>query len=121
VNIGERPQNFIQKTGYFERLEQFPKHKRLIQAKDTLFDSAAHKPFYHSTDLKTFDLSSLGSQFDAILIDPPWDEYAARVKGLPLEHMLEKWTFEELSNLRIDVIGASPSFIFLWAGSHDNI
>jgi hypothetical protein len=29
-------------------------------------------------DLKSFDLTSLGTKWDVILIDPPWEEYRRR-------------------------------------------
>ena len=39
---------------------------------------APRPPRYKKVDLKTFDLTSLGTKFDVILIDPPWEEYRRR-------------------------------------------
>lgn len=54
---------------------RYPKLRDLITLKDQLVADRATSPMYLKCDLKTFDLSSLGTKFDVILIDPPW-EYA---------------------------------------------
>ena len=37
---------------------------------------------YLKCDLRTFDLSSLGSKFDVILVDPPLEEYQRKASGI---------------------------------------
>lgn len=42
------------------------------------------------------------SSSSALKIDPPWEEYVHRAPGVT-DHM-ESWTFEEIMNLKIEVI-----------------
>ena len=51
---------------------------------------------YLKCDLKTFDLSSLGSKFDVVLIEPPLEEYQRRASGINFTWM--PWEWEEVSN-----------------------
>ena len=37
---------------------------------------------YLKCDLRTFDLSSLESKFDVILVDPPLEEYQRKASGI---------------------------------------
>lgn len=111
---------------------------------------------YLKCDLRTFDLSTLGTKFDCILVDPPWKEYRSAVVNAVLcacsSHMTvtendaqgklcslsvcecelavsavmenmrrEVWTLDEIRNLRIDLIAANPSFIFVWVGATDGV
>ena len=50
-------------------------------------------------DLKTYDLKQLGTKFDVLIIDPPWQEYHTRVGGLyvPREDLTPKETLRALS------------------------
>ncbi len=50
---------------------------------------------YMKCDLSTFDLSSLGSKFDVILIEPPLEEYQRRTSGIT--YSWEPWDFEEVT------------------------
>jgi len=70
-----------------------------------------------SCDLKTLDLTKLGTKFDIILLDPPWEEYSRRVPGTDQSF----WTFEEIANLKLESISENPSFIFLWCGSEEGL
>jgi len=70
-------------------------------------------------NLKEFDFEQMG-KFDVILVDPPWEEYKTRIAGLPIyshHEKLEGWSFEEIANLKMDVLANPCSFIFLWVGS----
>ncbi|CAK0802305.1 unnamed protein product [Prorocentrum cordatum] len=68
-------------------------------------------------DLKTFDLSSLGTKFDVVLVDPPWEEYQTRVAGMYVpQEDLEAWNFEEMRQLKVGEIADTQSFCFLWCG-----
>ena len=72
-------------------------------------------------DLKTFDLSSLG-KFDVILIDPPLPEYYRRAKSFGVDLTpFEPWTFDEIQNLRVDLIADNCCFLFLWVGSNEGL
>jgi len=76
---------------------------------------------YLKCDLKSFDLSNLG-KFDVILIDPPLPEYQRRVEGqlADISH-LDPWSFEEIANLRIDLLADQCCFLFLWVGSSEGL
>lgn len=71
VDTGQRPQNFIRDVGLADRFEEYPKLRELIRLKDELIKDTAPPPSYLQTDLKTFDLKTLGVKFDVILIEPP--------------------------------------------------
>jgi hypothetical protein len=76
VDSGIRPQNFIRDSERLQdRFEEYPKLRELISLKDQLIRSRHTPPFYLKVnDMRSFDLSSLGTKFDVILIDPPWPE-----------------------------------------------
>ena len=57
----------------------------------------ATQPMYLKGDLKTFDLSSLGSKFDVMLIEPPLEEYQRRASGINFTWM--PWEWEEVSDI----------------------
>ena len=119
VDTGLRPANFIRDSDVEERFEEYPKLKELIEAKDAKIAERATPPTYKKVDLKNFDLTTLGTKFDVILIDPPWEEYRRRKIACGGEdaESLEVWKPEEIMNLRIDAIADTPSFCFLWSGS----
>ena len=54
----------------------------------------------------------LGSKFDVVLVDPPWEEYARRAPGLM--DNVETWPWQDIMALDIEAVTDSPSFIFLW-------
>ncbi|KAJ3289300.1 N6-adenosine-methyltransferase subunit mettl14 [Borealophlyctis nickersoniae] len=74
INTGYRPQNYIRDTSVGDRFEEYPKLRRLVNLKNDLVKHRATPPMYLKADLKTFELQSLGSKFDVILIDPPLEE-----------------------------------------------
>ena len=49
---------------------------------------------YQKCDLSTFDLTSIGSNFDVILIDPPLEEYQRKTSGIT--YLWQPWDFEEV-------------------------
>lgn len=117
VDNGLRPQNFIRDLDYESRYSEYPKIERLIALKDNIIAKRATPGMSLKCDLTSFDLSSLGTKFDVILMDPPWEEYSARVMGLYVpDEDLQPITFEQLSALRIPEIAEPQSFIFLWCG-----
>jgi N6-adenosine-specific RNA methylase IME4 len=95
----------------------------LFKHKDDLIAVRATPPFYLQSDLRTFPLTSLGTHFDVVLIDPPWEEYYNRTAHMMpgLSNVTDSskpfWTYDELAALEINAITASPSFLFLWVGS----
>ncbi|CAG8585971.1 2466_t:CDS:2 [Diversispora eburnea] len=97
VDSGRRPQNFIRDTELSQRFDEYPKLKELTKLKNALVKSRATSPTYLKADLRTFDLKSLGTKFDVILIDPP------------------------LEDLKIEDVAATPSFIFIWSGDADGL
>ena len=120
MDTGLRPANFIRDSDVQERFEEYPKLKELIEAKDAKITERATDPTYLQCDLKTFDLTRIGTKFDVILIDPPWEEYRRRKIACGAEMSEEDmavWTPPEIMNLQIDRIGDTPSFVFLWSGS----
>ena len=119
VRTGQNPQNFILRTD----IDHFPKIKLLNDLKNANIEaSRLHPPLHVTADLRTADLASLlRTQFESILIDPPWYEYYARSGGFPPKcnhnESTIPWTFEEIRALRIEDISATPSFCFLWCGN----
>lgn len=119
VDTGQRPQNFIRDTGMSERFEEYPKLKELIRLKDEQIKERATPPMYLKTDLSTFDLNSVGTKFDVILIDPPLEEYQRRASGIAFNW--SPWDWEEIMNLKIEDISAQRSFVFLWCGAYEGL
>lgn len=77
---------------------------------------------YMNVDLKTCDLAAtLGTKFDVILIDPPWEEYNRRDPTLSLTSNNAFWTLEEMMQLKVDQIAESPCFLWLWVGSAEGL
>lgn len=66
---------------------------------------------YLQADLKTFDLKTLGSKFDVILIEPPLEEFNKN----------NFWNWNEILNLEIESVAAHRSFVFLWCGSSEGL
>lgn len=122
VTDGAFPTNFVVTTD----IDHFPKIKRLRELKQAAIESSRlHDPLHIKADLRTLDLwSALQTQFETIIIDPPWYEYYARVGGFPpaceAEHnesVAPWWSFEDIRSLRIEEISANPGFCFIWCGS----
>ena len=90
----------------------------MIKLKNELIRKKSHPPVYVKTDLKTFDLKSIG-KFDVILVDPPWEEYARRMSQYPGIYHEIPWTYEEIADLPIDELADTPSFLFIWVGSEN--
>lgn len=63
-------------------------------------------------DLKELKLSvaTLGTKFDIVLVDPPWEEYARRAPGIDVS----SWAWQDIMKLEIEAIADVPSFVFLW-------
>eukprot|EP00965_Chrysotila_dentata_P255570 6212270-Pleurochrysis_carterae.AAC.4 len=78
VDTGLRPANFIRDSDVAERFEEYPKLKELMELKDARISERATPSTYKRVDLRNFDLSTLGTKFDVVLIDPPWEEYRRR-------------------------------------------
>jgi mRNA (2'-O-methyladenosine-N6-)-methyltransferase len=138
----ERPQNFIRDVTVEDGFAEYPKLAKLLAAKDEMVESRKTPPMHVQADLKTFDLRNLGTKFDLIYIDPPWEEYARRAAPFVVggkksprgsssspsssssnstcaasSHLDQVWRYEDLEALPIGEIGDVPSFVFLWCGS----
>lgn len=118
VDTGQRPQNFIRDVGLADRFEEYPKLKELIRLKDELIRDTATPPMYLKCDLEAFDFRSLKCKFDAILVEPPLEEYQ-RTCGVSSHTKF--WSWEEIMKLEIEEVAASRSFLFLWCGSSDGL
>lgn len=121
VETGERPQNFIRDYEEDRRFLDYPKLNDLIKLKNEVLKKRATPPMWLKCDLKTFDLSTLG-KFDVILIDPPLKEYYRRAQSFGVDLApFEPWTFDEIQNLRVDLIADNCCFLFLWVGSGEGL
>lgn len=100
-----------------DRFEEYPKLRELIRLKDELIAETASPPMYLQTDLKTFDLKTLGSKFDVILIEPPLEEYFRGTTSAPGNFL----NWDEIKNLEIEAISSHRSFVFLWCGSSEGL
>lgn len=117
VDTGLRPQNFIRDLDYQNRYSEYPKIERLIKLKDDILAKRATPGMSLKCDLKDFDLQSLGTKFDVVLIDPPWEEYQTRVAGMYVpDEDLAAWTLDDLRQLKVGEIADTQSFCFLWCG-----
>jgi len=102
---------------YQNRYSEYPKIQRLIKLKDDILAKRASPGMSLKCDLKTFDLSSLGTKFDVVLLDPPWEEYQTRVAGMYVpDEDLSTWTLDELKALKVGEVSDHQSFVFLWCG-----
>ena len=121
VETGERPQNFIRDYEEEKRFLDYPKLNELIKLKNEVLKKRATPAMWLKCDLKTFDLSTLG-KFDVILIDPPLPEYYRRAQTFGVDLApFEPWTFDEIQNLRVDLIADNCCFLFLWVGSNEGL
>eukprot|EP00933_Yihiella_yeosuensis_P017282 TRINITY_DN14474_c0_g1_i1.p1 TRINITY_DN14474_c0_g1~~TRINITY_DN14474_c0_g1_i1.p1 ORF type:complete len:485 (+),score=73.96 TRINITY_DN14474_c0_g1_i1:85-1539(+) len=117
VDTGLRPQNYIRDLDYANRYSEYPKIERLIKLKDEILAKRATPGMSLKCDLKEFDFNSLGTKFDVVLIDPPWEEYQTRVAGMYVpDEDKAVWNMEELRQLKVNEVADSQSFIFLWCG-----
>ncbi len=74
---------------------------------------------YLKADLRTFDLNSLGTKFDVVLITPPLEEYQRRASGIVFPW--QPWEWEEIMGLKVEEVLAQRSFVFLWSGTSEGI
>lgn len=121
VDTGQRPQNFIRDVGLADRFEEYPKLRELIRLKDELIAETASPPMYLRADLKSFDLKTLGTKFDVILIEPPLEEYARGGAAVAAGAPRNFWSWDEILALDIGEVAAHRSFVFLWCGSSEGL
>ena len=74
---------------------------------------------YLKCDLRTFDLSSVGTKFDVIHVTPPLEEYQRRASGITFSWT--PWDWEDIMNLKIEDVAAQRSFVFVWCGSGEGL
>merc|ERR1719379_1020391 len=118
VDTGLRAQNFIRDLDYPSRYSEYPKIERLIKLKDDILAKRATPGMSLRCNLKDFDLSALGTKFDVILLDPPWEEYQTRVCGMYVpDEDLTPWTMDELRALKVGEAADREAFCFLWCGA----
>eukprot|EP01062_Namystynia_karyoxenos_P056701 TRINITY_DN47619_c0_g1_i1.p1 TRINITY_DN47619_c0_g1~~TRINITY_DN47619_c0_g1_i1.p1 ORF type:complete len:588 (+),score=151.51 TRINITY_DN47619_c0_g1_i1:68-1765(+) len=116
-----RPQNFVRHATYGQGLSDYPQLEHCIKMKDHLKWLRATPPLGLRADvdpdkvnLQTLLGVDKGVQFDVILVDPPWEEYARRAPGCA---DLEWWPRSRIERLPIAELSANPSVCFLWCGS----
>eukprot|EP01054_Gregarina_sp_Poly1_P001665 Gregarina_sp_Poly_1__1664@NODE_1426_length_4172_cov_147_675761_g932_i1_p2_GENE_NODE_1426_length_4172_cov_147_675761_g932_i1NODE_1426_length_4172_cov_147_675761_g932_i1_p2_ORF_typecomplete_len430_score67_44MTA70/PF05063_14/1_3e45Methyltrans_SAM/PF10672_9/0_089MethyltransfD12/PF02086_15/0_2_NODE_1426_length_4172_cov_147_675761_g932_i120833372 len=117
IDRAEPPHNFIREATMSSRFQQYPRWARLIQEKIDIRAARVHPSQFLKCDLKKFDLSSLGTQFDVILIDPPWEEYRRRTPNAPKLDTRRTWSLQDLKNLRVDLLADNQCFLCIWAGA----
>ena len=74
---------------------------------------------YLKADLKTFDLNSLGTKFDVVMITPPLEEYQRRASGIVFPW--KPWEWEDIMALKVEEVLSQRSFVFLWSGSSEGL
>lgn len=79
----------------------------------------ATQPMYLKCDLRTFDLTTLGTKFDVIHLTPPLEEYQRRASGITFPW--QPWDWEDLMALKIEEVAAQRAFVFLWSGSSEGL
>ena len=72
-------------------------HEKCFLLQDEQIRRGATPPMYLQCDLSAMDLTSLGSKFDVILIDPPMEEYQRRASGIAFSW--QPWDFEEVTEV----------------------
>eukprot|EP01056_Protomagalhaensia_sp_Gyna25_P000874 Protomagalhaensia_sp_Gyna_25__873@NODE_1421_length_1851_cov_123_456402_g1146_i0_p1_GENE_NODE_1421_length_1851_cov_123_456402_g1146_i0NODE_1421_length_1851_cov_123_456402_g1146_i0_p1_ORF_typecomplete_len438_score69_02MTA70/PF05063_14/2_4e44EF_assoc_1/PF08355_12/1_6EF_assoc_1/PF08355_12/3_4e02_NODE_1421_length_1851_cov_123_456402_g1146_i0401314 len=117
IDRAEPPHNFIREATMSARFTQYPRWARLIQEKVEIRNARVHPPQFLRCNLKRFDLASLGTQFDVILVDPPWEEYRRRTPGAPRLPEDRTWSMQDLKDLRVDLLADNQCFLCLWAGA----
>ena len=70
-----------------------------------------------ATQLMTFDLSTLGTRFDVILLEPSLEEYWRRASRVTLTW--SPWEKEKIMNIKLEDVGAQG--LFLWCGSCEGL
>jgi mRNA m6A methyltransferase non-catalytic subunit len=119
ISSGKNPQNYL----FRDDIEYFPKIRELREHKKQQVDRCRlHPPLHMAVDLTVYPdvFGLLQTQFEAILVDPPWMEYHNRAGGFPAvcgEEDYTPWSIEEIMALPIRDISAYPSFCFLWCGN----
>ncbi|GLJ55576.1 hypothetical protein SUGI_1193490 [Cryptomeria japonica] len=121
VDTGIRPQNFIRDPDMSVVPDEYPHLKELMKLKDQQILKRSFNPVYLKCDLRETRLSKelFGTTFDAILIDPPMEEYVRRAPGVL--DATDFWTWEDIRSLEIEAIADNPCFIFLWVGSNEGL
>ncbi|EQC33433.1 hypothetical protein SDRG_08948 [Saprolegnia diclina VS20] len=85
-----------------------PQRRELLARKAAQLQAQATAP--HRVHFAPgMELTELGMQFDAIVVDPPWAEVASGGEAV--------WTAQDLARLDVNGIGAYPGVLLLWCGS----
>ncbi|KAJ3164330.1 hypothetical protein HDU88_005428 [Geranomyces variabilis] len=115
VNTGARPQNFIREPEMADRYAEHPKLASLARLKRIAVTEYSTPPMYLHANLRETLLGRLlnGMRFDVILLDPPLKDSPDPIQPF--------WTWEEIANLRIEEVAATPSFIFVWVGNQEGL
>ncbi|GLJ55550.1 hypothetical protein SUGI_1193070 [Cryptomeria japonica] len=100
VDTGIRPQNFIRYPDMSVVPDKYPHLKELMKLKDQQILKRSFNPVYLKCDLRETRLSKelFGTAFDAILIDPPMEDYVRRAPGVL--DATDFWTWKTLGALK---------------------
>jgi mRNA (2'-O-methyladenosine-N6-)-methyltransferase len=117
VDLGIRPQNHLRDADPATRYIEYPKLERVVQLKNEILKVRNTPAMYLQCDMKTFDFSTLGTDFDVVLMDPPWEEYAQRCEQTHVTcEDLTPWSMAELEEIPMNKIAKPTAFLFLWCG-----
>ena len=101
------PQDYIMDIRDHERFSDsnYPKLKRLYEAKQELIDKHRHPAMVVVTpDLKKTNFMHFERQFDVVVLKLPIDD--------------PRWGLDDLQNhIRVDLLADNPSFVVLGCGS----
>lgn len=130
-----RPGNAVGNPNRSTRFQEYPKLRRLVEAKANLLANISHHPTYLEADLlhsvgvfnttnstgadmrNPFHLTDLlPIKFDVVIIDPPLESYeweSVPSGGIDAKQV---WSWDQIAALPIPQIVARESFVFLWVG-----
>ncbi|UZJ52324.1 hypothetical protein CBS101457_001644 [Exobasidium rhododendri] len=131
TGAGQSPGNAVGNPGKLSRFVEYPKLKRLVEAKSEILSSTSHPPVYLQADLTaslTFPTSStsfhlarlLPIKYDVVIVDPPLESYEWESVPGNRESDSRIWSWDQIASLPMPQIMAKESFIFLWIGSGAN-
>lgn len=135
TGAGELPSNAVRNPEKATRFAEYPKLRRLVDAKADLLNDISIPPTYLQADLLssitgpsgtakddsdtgTFHLASLlPIKYDVVIVDPPLEAYEWESVPSGGKTARQAWSWDQVAALPIPQIVAKESFIFLWVGS----
>lgn len=116
LDSAERPENFVVQAERRAHWRHFPHVERLMLLKDAHLRRWLTPPMYWRVDLVLERAEVVRRcselQFETILVDPPWAEYAARAPGAGLRVL----SLAELKLVPVAELSSPQCFLWLWCG-----